>query len=59
MKASIRRARRADVMRRRCPGCRNRDLSFSTDGVLCEACGEWGDAEHFPYQACYAPREGK
>lgn len=58
MKASARRARRADVMRRRCPDCRNSNLTI-LEGVWCEACGRTGPVKDFPYQNCYAPKEGK
>lgn len=60
MKASERRARQRDIARRRCPQCRNRNLSdLGMDVVWCDACGKTDVTDQFPYQSFYAPKEGK
>jgi hypothetical protein len=59
VKASHRRARRADILRRRCPDCRYRNLTIYSEWIMCESCGWSGQPKEAPYQACYQPREGK
>lgn len=53
MKASERRAAARDLDRRRCPGCRNRRLTWVSIALLnvwCDDCGKVGKVDEFPYQ---------